>query len=513
MSAVRQTRSSGAAIALALAAAACSPAAPEAPAPKPAAARTALEVTAPEAPACKAATMPDIRALRRALHEGRFEALSASLLGYQEAVQRDVACEDFQWYARRAFEPGEDWVGPRLDEWVTADPGRFPAWAARGYYRRHAGFEARGQRFAAETRADQFARMRQWFAASEADLRKALELEPAYLPAYGGLIVSMSASGRHADADALAGRALEIRPASYELRYDWIRYSEPKWGGSLEKVDAIAREAQAHVEANPVLVWLKGFPYAARGEMAFIEGDQRKALELYREALRHGDEGQWLTQVGYVCWRLEDWPCVIRALQLHRERHEPSALVEAHLGAAYLKIGSQERAIEAYRRACELDPHHYTSTLADALRSLRRYPDAQAAYEAGLEREPGNPYLLSGIGQLLYRDLHRPADALPHLERWSKASPRDPWAWFNLGEAYRALGDARQRQAYQRYLALADAMDPQHEEYVAMVRSYLQQDPGATRDPSAGEFGNCGTPGLARYLPESARARCKPSGG
>ncbi len=99
------------------------------------------------------------------------------------------------------------------------------------------------------------------------------------------------------------------------------------------------------------------------------------------------------------------------------------------LGHLNVAAGQDANAVDAYRKALDLPPHH-----AD------RVPRFELA--------------------CAFLRLGKPGEAVPELQKILEVDPEDPPTWYNLGVAWEGLGQVdRAREAWQRALAL----DPGHE--------------------------------------------------
>jgi tetratricopeptide (TPR) repeat protein len=147
-------------------------------------------------------------------------------------------------------------------------------------------------------------------------------------------------------------------------------------------------------------------------------------------------------------------------------------------GAAAQQRGDLERAVEAYRRAIEIEPRFAEAhaNLGAVLARLGRYEEAVASDERALAINAKLTAARLNLGLAHYRagalsaavaafqavhaaepsllqarqllglvlvELGRDADAIPHLEASVQAAPDEPAVLFALGRAYSRLGDSR----------------------------------------------------------------------
>src|SRR5262249_22518374 len=83
-------------------------------------------------------------------------------------------------------------------------------------------------------------------------------------------------------------RALELCPACFELRRQYIVGLEPRWGGSYEEMEQFAKESQRMSGTNPQLRVLLGLAYADQAQAACSAHRYDEAIELQNQALSYG---------------------------------------------------------------------------------------------------------------------------------------------------------------------------------------------------------------------------------
>jgi len=105
------------------------------------------------------------------------------------------------------------------------------------------------------------------------------------------------------------------------------------------------------------------------------------------------------------------------------ERYGPSEIVDragAHynLGLAYRRMGNNEKAVEHYARAIELDPADPKAyiNIGPALIDLGQIDEAISRYLAGLEQQPDSQELVENLATAYIRE-ERHAEALPIVRK------------------------------------------------------------------------------------------------
>jgi tetratricopeptide (TPR) repeat protein len=114
------------------------------------------------------------------------------------------------------------------------------------------------------------------------------------------------------------------------------------------------------------------------------------------------------------------------------------------------------RAVKAYERALELDPHHVGAlvNLGNIEYQLGQVEEARRLYELALAIDPQNPNVHYNLGNV-FDDLEEYTTAIRFFEAALRLKPDNADAHFNLGLVYDRVGRVEQvrehMQAYLRY--------------------------------------------------------------
>lgn len=122
---------------------------------------------------------------------------------------------------------------------------------------------------------------------------------------------------------------------------------------------------------------------------------------------------------------------------------EPSKSAEhwLNLGNNLSKSARYKEAVDAYRKAAEIDPGMASAFngLGVACMGLNKYQEAIEALKQSLRIEPGSAWTHSNLG-LAYMESGRDREAIDALREAVRIMPDLGAAHFNLGIAYRRLG-------------------------------------------------------------------------
>jgi tetratricopeptide (TPR) repeat protein len=127
------------------------------------------------------------------------------------------------------------------------------------------------------------------------------------------------------------------------------------------------------------------------------------------------------------------------------------------LGRTYLSLGRLDKAVDALRKAIEINPYdeYAFNNLGRALQMQGKYDEATEAYKKQIEINPLDHYSHSNLGQL-YLDTKKYDLAARELDTAGSITASDPSIFLSLGRAYLNLGQSdKATQAFDRAVELA----------------------------------------------------------
>ena len=377
------------------------------------------------------------------------------------------------------------------------------------------------------------------------ELRRALEADPALVPAWQDLSGLYSVRRQWKDAADAIQHAADLRDdASLRNQLGWLR----ERAGQLDEALAAYRAA---LERDP--------SYSlARRNMAYVlvrRGKPEEAAALLEEALTKtpSDALAWVA-LGYVRASTKDLLGAKKAYESALASAPPDAAIldllgttylgmeradlaedafqkalavrpddptaHLHLGAIRLDDGDVEgaekefraaararpsppqasfylgslcdrtdRTDEAllwYRKAAEAEPGNasFASSFAIALEAKGRYPEALQWWKRAAEASPGDPDLLLGEGVVLAR-MKRWKDAEEVLQSVLAVRAKDLRALFFLGvvemEGMKSPDGAR--AYFQRYVDLGGDPEPVKPWFTDIVKRATPEEPSAPKEP------------------------------
>jgi len=173
--------------------------------------------------------------------------------------------------------------------------------------------------------------------------------------------------------------------------------------------------------------------------------------------------------VGLIRFSWEfDWTGGEQALRRGIELSPGDADLYDHLGWLYGSLGRQEEALEAVKRARELDPITHRSDVGTSLMRAGRYEEALEDAMRLIAIEPGfsRAHSIAGWAYLFLGDRDR---GLAELDRASAINPTSTMFLAQVGQAHAMYGDqarAREILAQLERLASEQFVTPYHFAYI-----------------------------------------------
>jgi superkiller protein 3 len=270
---------------------------------------------------------------------------------------------------------------------------------------------------------------------------------------------------------------------------------------TLKRYEAAIEAYHRSGDFNPA----RAAPWNSLGDIHQMLGQSDQAIRSYQQALElEPAEAYPYHHMGLVYERLAEYELAMvrfqQALERYRQPGQEEAEAETwnHLGNCRRALTYQEQAIEAYRRAIELDQAYATPWnslgeiyadqersqeaitafqraieldaklsppwrgLGDTYRALGRHQEATNAYKRAIELDLNDAWSYYGLG-LIEEQVGQPGSALNYYEQAIKRYPADQTvkmalAWIGLGNVYRAESQDQQAiVAYHRAIQLDPA--------------------------------------------------------
>jgi hypothetical protein len=311
----------------------------------------------------------DRTALLAMLAAERYAELEGVLEGLWQAQRADPRHEIRLEEAYAAFALDTPAVRRGIEAWIAARPASLAAdLAAAMYYARSAG-TARGEAWASDTSPDRFAAMEAELERGWRYWRRAQHAAPDHPVVFVAGFSLLQYRGWSDATQRLLAAGERVLPASAVLRQRALDLAAPRWGGSLQLMERIARRAQRNAALNPRLVPLLGEADRERARIALEAGDLPAARAAIERALRHGPENRLLRQRARVWLAAGD---------------AGRAALDAHAALAQRPQGPD--GLEIYGQSL-----YWLALMAPVGARAARLDAATAALDAALAQAPSDP--------------------------------------------------------------------------------------------------------------------------
>lgn len=321
------------------------------------------------------------------------------------------------------FDNGSFDIRPTLDAWKRQSPNSAFAYAASGFAYVKMAFAARGDKYISDTPQSNIQSMERLAADADADLRRAIELNPRVTPAYTAMIHLGGLTLGRDYASSAAKRGLAVADDDFGI-YDILMWSEqPKWGGSLAAMDGLVATAQVHARSNPLLKLLMSEPSLYRADNCECVGDVE--LAAYSGALDHLATSGYLLDAGQTA-RDERNPQMM-TIYLSEALRFNQDLGDARIERVYdlLEFDEAAWALEEGKRVVAALPQNEAALKARgaAYEATNDYVHAEQDWLAANDLEPDDPWPLAKLGYMYLGEEHQLDKAGQIADRLVRAHP------------------------------------------------------------------------------------------
>jgi Tfp pilus assembly protein PilF len=385
--------------------------------------------------------------------------------------------------ARRAFTStfggGDDATGALIDRWLEQSPKSPFALAARGIHRVQRAADERGTQYSDETPRENFVRMEGTLELANQDLAKALLANPRLLAAYEALIDGARMNGEDEMAQTALKGALQADPKNYYVRAAYMTMLQPRWGGSLEEMLALAKSAEKQLRKNPRLASLNSLALGERGWFPGRAGKKRDALREYENALIAAPSFVHLRIAGAEAAKLGDHQ---RSVELYSQvlRFWPREEYERTQRArAYVRLKNYDLARADLDQVVNDSPGY-----ASAWREYAYLHMAQNDYQGALQKllrahetDASDNWTTRKLAWVYLYKTREFKKAEPLVNELIKREPKSGAAWLMRADVIQNLRQTGLRQAAENFVRYADPDDSEQRKALPKVKAWLEKNP------------------------------------
>lgn len=261
-------------------------------------------------------------------------------------------------------------------------------------------------------------------AEAEADLKKVIELEPAFARAHRALGQILLDRGQTDDAKRELARAIELEPKLTGVRIYYasalLKSGEP--GRAIEHLHFAIEQREELALAHALL----GVAEERLGKSAEAFSDYSRAIELDSgNATAHEGRARLLEGRGEITKAIEDYTAAYRA--------QPSREVAIKLAELHTRAGQPQAAIQLYRRLLIEKPDDLVirAEMACLMADNGQAEEAQREIAKVIAARSGDARLLAKAGDFFFKE--KPAVAAEYYKRSVDADANDNRTRVQLG--------------------------------------------------------------------------------
>lgn len=331
---------------------------------------------------------------------------------------------------QQAFDDGSFDIRPTLDAWKRDSPDSAFAWAASGTAYVAMAFQARGGAYMKDTPESSVDAMDKLLAQADNDLRRAIALNPQVTPAHVALINAGGLGYGRAYTDAAIRSALAAAPDDYSIYSMAMWTQQPKWGGSLEQMDQLAAQAQAHARTNPLMkLLLSERPFY---EVDNCDCEQDAELAAYPTALDQLASSSYLVKAGYAADGSRNLAVsgiyLSEALRFLPNRND----VRSHRTYALVDFDEAAWVIADLGRLLATSPRDTDALKARAYAYEMQgdYAHAEHDLRTLLAIDPGDAGTLPALGDMFVNLAHDWNKGWAVADQLIREQPQNPYGWM-----------------------------------------------------------------------------------
>ena len=320
-----------------------------------------------------------------------------------------------------------------LDAWKRQSPNSAFAYAASGVAYVFAARQMRGADTTWRTSGNQFVGMGNLLQRADGDFGNALALNPQLTPVYASMVESGTYGSRRYGFTA-AYKGLAVDPANFAIYVRLMQLSEPKWGGSIARMQQVAAQAQAHVPQNPLLSLLAADAPAYMASGNDCDCEDIRYVPDYRSVFDKAAGFRPLATAGEIAFRNDHSGSAIglvyaaEALRFAPDETNSRSTLTYELAAHGEAAWAKEEG-DLLVAADPSTPDNYDAR-GKAYEAMPDYPHALDDYNKAFALDSTNPWPLVQIGLIDVHKTHDWDQAWANANQLIKLFPDHPEGWI-----------------------------------------------------------------------------------
>ena len=413
---------------------------------------------------------------RGLLHKRDFEKLDAVMEQHENDYRNGVINVSAYSLGFTKFSESVQQEIAVLNEWVGNSKVPELALIVRADTYRNIGWKKRGIGFSRDTSDEQFAGMKKYFDLAIVDLNRSIEIDDENLYAHIVLIRVADMRMEKAEAVEIFDKTRQMFPDSYTYAYYHIAKLEPKWGGSLSEMHAVAKTYENEYVNNPLLVALKGLSLVAVADSEYLRKNYNKSVNLYKRALLYGQRQSVMKDVYNAYKEIGEYGKAAAIMTLCLDNH--SGVADCYLNRAIAYIYENEwgkaKADLKNIENMELASAWEYQIAGWAYETIKENGAAVNYYMRASDMDNSNTYSLERLYTLSYHKYVSYVDVLPYMKRWTEIDPKKAEPWLKYADTLEDIDPVKSIPVYKQYLSLVDHNNKGNIELIEKVNQQIE---------------------------------------
>jgi len=330
--------------------------------------------------------------INKLILDGRYKEINSILEEAISASEKDIENEKYVVNALNSFNNTNKIVEETLNDWVSAMPGSYVSYLARGSFYLEKATQSRGDRFISETSIDQLNGMEFFLKKAYSDLNKSLEIKPNLIPAYSKLMFIALLIGDKVAFEEYYKKGIAINNYSATIRMAYAQGLTPRWGGSVEQLRDFVQSTKPLIEKNSRLKIVTKYPLSEAGYNYLYSQDYEKAIKYFGLALEQYPTSNDHYRRGEAYFFLQKYTEALSDFNAAIEINPNFNLAILYRAHCYLYGNKLNEALEDANSLIDRNPNdpEYYRTKGLIFFYMKKYDDSEKMLLKTLELDPSN---------------------------------------------------------------------------------------------------------------------------
>jgi len=411
------------------------------------------------------------------LHNHHFEKLDSVMKkhvdDYKDGLINESAYElAFTKFSKSAVKEVE-----ALNEWVEHSKVPDIALIVRAGMYKDIGWKKRGNAFSRKISDEQFAGMEKYFDLAIVDLNRSIQIDDEILYAHIVLMRVADMRLEKSVAEKIFNKGRSKFPDNYAYAYYHVVNLEPKWGGSLSKMRAVAKTYKNDYVKNPLLLALRALPLIAVADSEYKNENYQKSISLYKRSFLYGLRQGVMNDIYYAYKEMKEYDKAADIMTLCLEYYSNSTECYLNRAMAYTLNNQWGKAKADLGKIenIDLEDSWKYQNVGWMYETIKENRQAVKYYMFASDMDNENTYTLDRLYVLSYYKYVSYEKVLPYMKRWAEIDPFNAEPWLKYADTLEDIDPVKSISLYEKYLSLVDHDNEKNKELIEKVRNQIAE--------------------------------------